>query len=45
LPDELLQKGNKSHIKFYNPNERGFEREVKKRIEYWQELKKKIKDI
>ena len=28
---------------FYTPNERGFEREIKKRIEYWDELRKKIK--
>ncbi len=28
---------------FYKPNERGFEREIKKRIEYWDELRKKLK--
>ena len=28
---------------FYTPNERGFEREIKKRIDYWDELRKKIK--
>lgn len=27
---------------FYTPNERGFEREIKKRIEYWDELRKKL---
>ena len=27
--------------KFYNPVERGFERDVKKRIEYWENLRKK----
>ena len=27
--------------KFYNPFERGFEREVKKRIEYWENLRRK----
>ncbi|MGB7285819.1 MAG: replication-associated recombination protein A, partial [Salaquimonas sp.] len=26
--------------KFYDPPERGFEREIKKRIEYWQKLRK-----
>ncbi|MBM3579318.1 MAG: replication-associated recombination protein A [Alphaproteobacteria bacterium] len=31
-----------SHQKFYEPNERGFEREVKKRLEYWSGLKGKI---
>ena len=32
-----------SRREFYRPNERGFEREIKKRIEYWDELRKKIK--
>jgi len=27
--------------KFYEPNDRGFEREIKKRIEYWNGLRKK----
>lgn len=27
---------------FYKPNERGFERDIKKRIEYWDDLRKKI---
>ena len=27
--------------KFYNPVERGFERDIKKRIEYWENLRKK----
>jgi putative ATPase len=27
---------------FYTPNERGFEREIKKRMEYWDELRKKL---
>jgi len=27
--------------KFYNPVERGFEREIKKRLEYWENLRKK----
>ncbi len=26
--------------RFYNPNERGFEREVRKRLEYWEKLRK-----
>lgn len=36
FPREMKQK------KFYEPNERGFEREVKKRLEYWGGLKGKI---
>lgn len=39
FPPELLKK---SRPKFYAPNERGFERELKKRMEYWSELKKKM---
>ena len=27
---------------FYQPVERGFEREIKKRLEYWDNLRKKI---
>ena len=27
---------------FYTPNERGFEREIKKRIDYWEALRKKL---
>jgi len=37
FPSELLKK---SRPEFYKPNERGFEREVKKRMEYWRGLKK-----
>jgi len=37
LPDKL--KGRK----YYRPHERGFEREIKKRLEYWQRLKTKTK--
>ncbi len=29
---------------FYTPNERGFEREIKKRIDYWDELRKRLKN-
>ena len=36
FPEELLKK---SRPKFYHPNERGFERDVKKRLEYWAKLK------
>lgn len=28
---------------YYKPNERGFEREMKKRMEYWDDLRKKLK--
>ena len=34
-PDDMKRQ------KFYNPVERGFERDVKKRIEYWENLRKK----
>jgi putative ATPase len=27
---------------FYHPAERGFEREIKKRLDYWSELRRKI---
>lgn len=36
FPEELLKK---SRPKFYQPNERGFERDIKKRMEYWQKLR------
>ncbi|MCQ2581440.1 MAG: replication-associated recombination protein A [Alphaproteobacteria bacterium] len=32
-----------SRQKFYNPIERGFEREIKKRVEYWDNLREQIK--
>ncbi|MFQ6777927.1 MAG: replication-associated recombination protein A [Alphaproteobacteria bacterium] len=31
-----------SRQKFYNPIERGFEREIKKRVEYWDKLRQEI---
>ncbi len=39
FPAELLKN---SRPKFYHPNERGFERELGKRLEYWEGLKKKF---
>jgi len=39
FPDKISKKG---RPKFYEPNERGFERDVKKRLEYWDELRKKM---
>lgn len=39
FPDKISKKG---RPKFYEPNERGFERDVKKRLEYWAELRNKI---
>lgn len=39
FPPELIKK---SRPKFYEPNERGFERDLKKRIEYWADLKNKL---
>ncbi len=38
FPDDM------ERMKFYNPVERGFEREMVKRIEYFENLRKKIKD-
>ncbi|MBP7710168.1 MAG: replication-associated recombination protein A [Rickettsiales bacterium] len=40
FPPELLKK---SRPKFFEPNERGFERDLKKRLEYWDELRRKLK--
>lgn len=40
FPPELLRK---SRPKFFEPNERGFERDLKKRLEYWEELRRKLK--
>lgn len=39
FPEEMLKK---SRQKFFEPNERGFERELKKRLRYWQELRQKL---
>jgi putative ATPase len=36
FPDEI-----KMRPKFYDPPERGFEREIKKRLDYWAGLRKK----
>lgn len=40
FPDELLKK---KRPKFYEPNERGFERELKKRLHYWEDLRQKLR--
>lgn len=40
FPSELSKKG---RPKFYEPNERGFERDIKKRLEYWDDLRKKLR--
>ncbi len=40
FPDELLKK---QRPKFFEPNERGFERDLKKRLRYWEELRNKIR--
>jgi putative ATPase len=40
FPDELLKK---QRPKFFEPNERGFERDLKKRLSYWEELRNKIR--
>ena len=39
FPDEIIKK---SRPKFYEPHERGFERDIKKRLEYWDEMRKKL---
>lgn len=39
FPHEILKNG---RPEFYFPNERGFEREIKKRMNYWKNLKEKI---
>lgn len=39
FPKELL---NKSRPTFFKPNERGFERDLKKRMKYWSDLRKKF---
>lgn len=39
FPEEL----NNKNTNFYSPAERGFEREIKKRIQYWNSLKNKTK--
>ena len=36
FPDDMKRKN------FYNPPERGFEREIKKRLEYWEKLRRNI---
>jgi putative ATPase len=40
FPQELLKN---LRPKFFEPNERGFERDLKKRLEYWEDLRKKLK--
>ncbi len=42
FPDELLQNQRPT---FFEPNERGFERDLKKRLQYWDELRKKLRKI
>lgn len=39
FPSELLKK---QRPKFFEPNERGFERDLKKRLNYWEDLRKKV---
>lgn len=41
FPEEITKK---SRPKFYEPNERGFERDLKKRLEYWEELRRKLRN-
>lgn len=44
FPEELLKK-NKGRPKYYQPNNRGFEREIVKRLDYWEQLRQKIGKI
>jgi len=37
LPENLIGK------KYYHPTDFGFEKEIKKRIEYWEKLRKSLK--
>ncbi len=41
FPDKIAKK---ARPVFYEPNERGFERDIKKRLEYWQDLRQRIKN-
>jgi len=41
FPDQMLKEG-KERPKYYYPNQRGFEKDIFKRIQYWQKLKAKI---
>ena len=34
----------RERLGFYNPTERGFEREIKKRLDYWQKLRERKQD-
>ncbi len=43
FPEKLQKNPNQiPRPKFFIPNERGFERDLKKRLEYWEELRKKL---
>ncbi len=42
FPAEMLRS---SRPQFYQPNERGFERELKKRLKYWDDLRHKLRGI
>ena len=39
FPDEMVKK---ERPKYYEPNERGFEREIIKRLDYWEKLRKSL---
>ena len=41
FPEELLKK---SRPTFFQPNERGFERDIKKRMQYWRDLKRQVEE-
>lgn len=41
FPEKIAKK---SRPKFFKPNERGFERELKKRLGYWDEMRQKLKN-
>ena len=39
-PARTISRSNSAGSKFYDPPERGFEREIRKRLEYWAKLRK-----
>ena len=41
FPEEILQ-NQKTRPEYYSPNNRGFERDIVKRLEYWKNLKRKL---
>jgi len=40
--DPTTKNNKQNRPKYYYPNQRGFEREIIKRLEYWQKLKQSL---